>query len=105
VLPYVIGRATTGNITALGFTDADGEGDRDPDLPRQRGRYGGRRVGAGVGQLANGIPKVVSDAGFFRFAGIGPRDPHGDARNDSGEYDDRMSRCASGMRQERGYSR
>ncbi len=72
VLPYVIGRATEGNITAAGVTNSIG-------IARTTLNYPASRLGKTTvvwaesdGDIVNGSREIVTDAAFYRFSGIAP---------------------------------
>ena len=72
VLPYVIGRAVSGNIVAEAVTDANGVARTTMNYPVSRL---GRRVvvwAQGDGDIINGIPETVSDVDILAFAGVAP---------------------------------
>jgi hypothetical protein len=72
VLPYVIGRATSGNITATGITDARGVARTVMTYPVSRlGRLAGVWAQTNA-DIRNGSPEVATDVAFLRFAGAAP---------------------------------
>jgi hypothetical protein len=71
ILPYVIGRSVDGNIDAVAYTDQNG-------VARTRLNYPVSKLGKlaavyaqGSGDIINNVPELVTDAEFFRFAGVG----------------------------------
>ena len=70
VLPYIIGRAVTGNIEANGFTDSNGVATTQMNYPISAI---GKRVvvwAQGDGDLVNGTPETVADVDLLAFPGI-----------------------------------
>ncbi|MEP6484993.1 MAG: hypothetical protein ABJB01_11135 [Rudaea sp.] len=78
-IPYVIGRATAGNIDAQAFTGLDASGLPD-GIASVNMRYPQSRIGQsavvwaqGTGaQQSNGVPRTVADAVRTRYLGVGP---------------------------------
>ncbi len=71
ILPYVIGRSVDGNIETIAYTDQNG-------VARTRMNYPASKLGKlaavyaqGSGDIVNNLPELITDAEFFRFAGIG----------------------------------
>ncbi len=72
VLPYLIGRATSGNIVATGLTDARGVARTVMTYPVSRlGRPAAIWAQTNA-DVRNGTPEVASDVAFQRFAGAAP---------------------------------
>lgn len=82
-IPYVIGRATAGNIDALGYIglDADGnvvlnQGEAQVNLHYPQSRIGQSAIvwaqGTGGIQSGNSVAKTVADAVYLRYLGVGP---------------------------------
>lgn len=70
VIPYIIGRAVTGNIGANAFTDAKGVAVTQMNYPVSAI---GKRVvvwAQGDGDLVNGTPESVADVDLLAFPGI-----------------------------------
>lgn len=70
VLPYIIGRAVTGNINANAFTDANGVAVTRMNYPVSAI---GKRVvvwAQGDGDVVNGTPETVADVDLLAFPGI-----------------------------------
>ncbi len=72
ILPYVIGRSVDGNINTIAYTNSIG-------VARTRLNYPVSKLGKlaavyaqGNANIVNGLPELVTDAEFFRFAGRGP---------------------------------
>lgn len=79
-IPYVIGRATAGNIDATAFTGADSTTGRPDGVASVNMRYPQSRIGQsavvwaqGTGIVqGNGVAKTVADAIRTRYLGVGP---------------------------------
>jgi hypothetical protein len=72
VLPYLIGRATTGNIIATGLTDSRGVARTVMTYPVSRlGRQAAIWAQTNA-DIRNGTPEVASDVELQRFAGAAP---------------------------------
>lgn len=72
VIPYVIGRATTGNITAVGVTDALGVARTTLNYPVSRlGRLSAIWAETNA-DIRNGTPEVAADVTAARYPGVAP---------------------------------
>jgi hypothetical protein len=78
-IPYVIGRATAGNIDPTGFTGVDLNGEPD-GIAQVTMRYPQSRIGQSVvvwaqgtgATQSNSFAKTVGDAVRLRYLGVGP---------------------------------
>lgn len=71
-LPYVIGRATEGNIGASGRTDANGVARTTLNYPVSRLGKGALIWARGAGAPVNGVPRLVTTISRGGFAGVAP---------------------------------
>ncbi len=72
ILPYVIGRSVDGNITAVSFTDVNGVARTTLNYPVSKLGKLAAVYAQGNGDIVNSLPELVTDAEFFRFAGVAP---------------------------------
>lgn len=72
ILPYVIGRSVDGNITAISFTDVNGVARTTLNYPVSKLGKLAAVYAQGNGDIVNSLPELVTDAEFFRFAGVAP---------------------------------
>lgn len=72
VLPYIIGRNTTGNIASNKLTRADGVAITTMTYPVSQLGKAVVVWARGQGDVVNGSPELVTDAELFRFPGIAP---------------------------------
>lgn len=72
VLPYVIGRNTTGNVASNKLTRADGVAITEMTYPVSQLGKAVVVWARGSGDVVNGSPELVTDAEFLRFAGVAP---------------------------------
>lgn len=72
VLPYVIGRATEGNIGASAVTDVNGVARTTLNYPVSRLGKGALIWARGSGASANGTPRLVTTMSAGGFAGVAP---------------------------------